>query len=197
MKKRSVVCLMVAFLLCCCLAATAQTVQKPMTNADVLAMAKSGISEDTIVLAIQKATTDFDTSPDAIIALKGKDVPEKVLAAMLSSRSETGGTPINRPSPPPNRGASKRGLNSGTPTGSSSESRALIARGFSGFSFGLPNAQAVVATTDGAFSVSPKKTVLLAPTLQIGVKTGKYVIPFFDLTFNDTGSASASAEGFT
>jgi hypothetical protein len=93
-KRSNARLLVVAFLLFNHLSATAQTTQRPITNADVVAMVKSGISEDTVVLAIQKATTDFDTSAEAMVALKGQGVPEKVLAAMLSSRSETGGTPI-------------------------------------------------------------------------------------------------------
>jgi hypothetical protein len=151
MRKRSIVCLMVAFLLFTCLAATAQTVQKPMTNADVVAMVKSGISEDTIVLAIQKATTDFDTSPEAMIALKGQGVPEKVLAAMLSSQSGTGGTPTRTQASSP--GAATQGQQQSPNPSAGNEQKAsgiVELTGYSGVSFNYP-----APAPQLSFSVNP------------------------------------------
>jgi hypothetical protein len=48
-------------------------------------MAKSGIGEQTIILTIQKATTKFDTSPEALIQLKAAGVSDAVLNAMLNT----------------------------------------------------------------------------------------------------------------
>jgi len=45
------------------LALIAQDARAPITNADVLSMTKSGLGEQTIILAIQQGPTAFDTSP--------------------------------------------------------------------------------------------------------------------------------------
>jgi|SRR5579872_1044734 len=63
----------------------AQEAQRPLTNADVSNMTKSGMSEQTIVLAIQTGQAKFDTTPDALIALKKEGVSDQVLNAMLAS----------------------------------------------------------------------------------------------------------------
>jgi len=62
--------------------------KKPLTNADVVSMVKAGLAESTIVLAIQRSATDFDTSAQALIALKTEGVPQKVLDAMLTAGTE-------------------------------------------------------------------------------------------------------------
>jgi len=67
--------------------------QHALTNADVLSMAKSGIGEQTIVLAIQQGPTRFDTSPQALIELKNAGLPDRVLSAMLVAPLQGGGTP--------------------------------------------------------------------------------------------------------
>jgi hypothetical protein len=82
--------------------ASAQTGQeKPLTNADVVNMVKAGISESTIVLAIQKGPTQFETGADALIRLKRVGVTDKLLAAMLGSaagaRSESPIVATKRP----------------------------------------------------------------------------------------------------
>lgn len=59
----------------------------PLTNKDVISMVKGGLAESTIVLAIQHNAAQFDTSPQALIALRNQGVPEKVLNAMLSAGS--------------------------------------------------------------------------------------------------------------
>jgi len=66
----------------------AQSNQNVMTNEDLVRMLKAGISDDTIVQAIQNAPTAFDTNVDALIALKSKGASEKILRAILSSRSK-------------------------------------------------------------------------------------------------------------
>lgn len=71
-------------------------------------MTKAGLTENTIILAIQQGPTQFDTSPTALIKLKNQGVSAKVLDAMIqpssaaSSPSQTsGGTPpqsnVNNP----------------------------------------------------------------------------------------------------
>ena len=59
---------------------------KPLTNDDVVQMVKGGFDESTTVAAIQAASdTNFDTSVQALLALKGSGVSEKVISAMLAA----------------------------------------------------------------------------------------------------------------
>jgi outer membrane lipoprotein-sorting protein len=71
--------------------ANAQEKPRTLTNTDVINMAKSGIGEQIIILTIQKATTRFDTSPDALIQLKNAGVSDPVLNAMLNASSAATG----------------------------------------------------------------------------------------------------------
>jgi hypothetical protein len=70
----------------------AQEPQRTLTNSDILNMTKSGLAEQTIVLIIQKSSTKFDTSPEAIIELKKAGASDAVLNAML-------GVPASNPTP--------------------------------------------------------------------------------------------------
>jgi len=77
-----------------------QGTRSVMTNSDVAQMAKAGISESTILLAIQKSSTDFDTSAKSLVELKKQGVSDKLLDAMLvraemsTSRPVTGEPPL-------------------------------------------------------------------------------------------------------
>lgn len=57
----------------------------PMTNADVVKMGKAGLPEETIIVAIGKSATHFDTSTTALITLKGQGLSSGVLNAMLQA----------------------------------------------------------------------------------------------------------------
>src|SRR5271165_191919 len=82
----------------------AQDARRPITNADVISMTKSGLGQQTIVLAIQQGPTSFDTSPQALIGLKKAGVADGVLNLMLS----TSNTPsIARATMPPSPDPSK------------------------------------------------------------------------------------------
>jgi len=76
----------------------AQQAPKPLTNADVVKMAKAGLAESTIIAAIQANPTDFDVSPDALIALKKAGVPADVMNAMAAASKAS---PRTQASPPP------------------------------------------------------------------------------------------------
>jgi hypothetical protein len=67
-------------------ALSAQT-QKPLTNADILNMTKQGFNASLIVTDIQSSTTNFDTSPQALIDLKNASVDSSVMEAMLAAQS--------------------------------------------------------------------------------------------------------------
>ena len=65
--------------------AMGQTAPTEITNADVISMTKAGIGEPTVIIAIQHGPVKFDTSPQALIALKGAGVSDPVLNAILTS----------------------------------------------------------------------------------------------------------------
>ena len=54
------------------------------TNADVIKMVKGGLEESVVVAAIQSRPGNFDTSPDALIALHQAGVTKAELDAMLA-----------------------------------------------------------------------------------------------------------------
>ena len=66
------------------LAAFAQTGKqpKPLTNADVLEMSRTGVPESTIILAIQNTPPNFDVSAEGILALHAAGITEPVLNQM-------------------------------------------------------------------------------------------------------------------
>jgi hypothetical protein len=85
--RRYPVLLVLIALLSSAVAAKGQDSLLPMTNHDVLKLVHSGMSAETIVMVITKAHTHFDTSTNALVALKTQGVPEKVIAAMLNANS--------------------------------------------------------------------------------------------------------------
>jgi len=72
--------------------AMGQAAPTEITNSDVISMTKAGIGEQTIVLAIQHGPAKFDTTPQALIALKGAGVSDQVLNAILASANSKGRT---------------------------------------------------------------------------------------------------------
>jgi len=55
-----------------------------LTNAKVIAMVKGGLPKAAIVKSIESKPGSFDTSTDALIALKKQGVPDDVITAMVS-----------------------------------------------------------------------------------------------------------------
>lgn len=66
-----------------------QAAPSEITNSDVISMTKAGIGEQTIVLVIQRGPVRFDTSPQALIALKQAGVSDQVLNTILSAKRDT------------------------------------------------------------------------------------------------------------
>ena len=62
-----------------------QQQHKAVTNADVVAMVEAGLPENTIILAIHKGPSDFDTSAQALIQLKNQGVSPGIMDAMLQA----------------------------------------------------------------------------------------------------------------
>jgi S1-C subfamily serine protease len=67
--------------------AQAQIHEKPLTNGDVIEMVSAGLSDDVIIAKIASAqATDFDTSLDGLKLLKGAQVSDALVKAMISPR---------------------------------------------------------------------------------------------------------------
>jgi hypothetical protein len=64
-------------------------------NADIVKLVKAGLSAETIETKIVSSETDFDTSTDALVALAGEGVPDRVIRAMIEHDS-----PALPPAPP-------------------------------------------------------------------------------------------------
>jgi hypothetical protein len=52
-------------------------------NADIVKLVKAGLSAETIEAKIASSDADFDTSTDALVALAGEGVPDRVIRAMI------------------------------------------------------------------------------------------------------------------
>lgn len=67
-------------------AASTQPATNPtvLRNADVIAMAKSGLSDDIIIGALQKAEWSFDLSPSGLASLKNNGVNDNVIRTMMT-----------------------------------------------------------------------------------------------------------------
>jgi hypothetical protein len=61
--------------------------KRPLTNMDVRKMVKSGMGEQTILLAIEQGPTKFDISPEALVQLKNAGASDALLNAMLLART--------------------------------------------------------------------------------------------------------------
>jgi hypothetical protein len=67
----------------------AQDAPKPLTNADVIQLAKSGLSESAIVATIRSNPANFDLSPDGLIKLHAGKVTENEMQAMMAAARGT------------------------------------------------------------------------------------------------------------
>jgi hypothetical protein len=72
-----------------------------LTNADIVRMMKAGIPESVIVRKIQVSQPDFGTSANDLIELKNQGASERILGAVLDSRSGAIQSP-SKPAPPVN-----------------------------------------------------------------------------------------------
>lgn len=73
--------------------ATAGQERKPVTNSDVVAMIKGGLSESTIIMAIKQGPREFDTSPTTLVELKNQGATAGVLEAMMQIQTTTESAP--------------------------------------------------------------------------------------------------------
>jgi hypothetical protein len=83
MMRYFIVFLFVALLLFGEASVFAQDKNQTMTNADVIKMLQSGMSEAAIIGAIKAATPNFEVTDDSILALRQQKVPEAIILAMI------------------------------------------------------------------------------------------------------------------
>jgi len=62
--------------------------KKPLTNADVVQMAKAGLDETMIIKVIEANDTAFDVSPQAVMDLKNAGVSQPIIEAMLAAEAK-------------------------------------------------------------------------------------------------------------
>jgi hypothetical protein len=95
MRARSdILCL--SILLFAAIAAHGQQTQKPLTNSEIVKLVQAEISDQTIVLVIEHSRTNFDISPDGLIALHKSRVSKLVIDAMLEGGSKTATSAANQ-----------------------------------------------------------------------------------------------------
>jgi hypothetical protein len=63
----------------------AQNQTKPLTDADIIKMTKSGLGESTILAVIQASPANFDISPNALITMKTAGVTANVINAVVAA----------------------------------------------------------------------------------------------------------------
>ena len=73
---------------------------EPFNNGDVLKLVQAGFDSVTIVVAIRASDPNFDTSAEALVALKEAGVSEEIIVAILSAAPSR-----SVPSPPNDEGA--------------------------------------------------------------------------------------------
>jgi len=62
--------------------------QRLLSNTDIVGMVKAGIGADVVIAEIKAAHCSFETSPEALIALKNAGVPDAVVLAMVQTPHE-------------------------------------------------------------------------------------------------------------
>lgn len=61
-----------------------------VTNRDVIALVKAGLSVDTIAEKIRRSPVSFDTSTDGLLALAENGVPDPLIRQMIQEQAERG-----------------------------------------------------------------------------------------------------------
>lgn len=93
-----------------CPGLSAQDSDKPLTNTDIIQMAKAGVRESVILSSIQMAPAKYDLSPAGISTLRRAGVSQKVLDAMAGAAGQPAASPqaTALPTPSPSQSASSR-----------------------------------------------------------------------------------------
>ncbi len=87
MKRPNILAFCILAAVVCLASALPAQAQEPMTNDEVISLAKAGLNPSLIVGKIRTSKTKFDLSTDSLIALKKAGVSDEVVAAMLEAKS--------------------------------------------------------------------------------------------------------------
>ncbi len=82
----------------------------PMTNRDVIQLAKAKLSDEVIVSKIKRSRTKFDMSTEGLVALKQAGVSDTVISAMMDAANNpapSSSAPSAAPAPQPSASAPK------------------------------------------------------------------------------------------
>jgi hypothetical protein len=74
--------------------------QETLTNDSIISMVKGGLSEAVVLARVRSGPANFDTSTNALLALKKAGVSDKIIEAMVSA-PKAGGATAAAPAPPP------------------------------------------------------------------------------------------------
>ena len=77
----------------CVVGAALALAQAALTNDSIVKMLKSGLGDDVVMSTIRLQSAQYATDPDALIALKGAGVSDKVIAAMVERMAAGGAAP--------------------------------------------------------------------------------------------------------
>ena len=72
---------------------THRAIARSLTNDDIVKMHDADLGETSIIAAIRGSIPQFDTSPDALIALKERGISDAVITALLESTKSPDLTP--------------------------------------------------------------------------------------------------------
>jgi len=98
-----------------CVISLARQPQKPLTNDDVIKMAKAGLSESVVVAKIQANPGNYDTSSSGLIALKKNGVTDNEIRAIFTAQQ--GGNGASSVTASPNADASSGNTQSSAASG--------------------------------------------------------------------------------
>jgi hypothetical protein len=88
----------------------AQLAHQPLTNDDVVTLAKAGFDELFILQLIRSSRTNFDTSVGGLVSLKQAGVSEELIRMMAMPQNVPLPAPAASATPPPKTPPKKHGL---------------------------------------------------------------------------------------
>jgi|HubBroStandDraft_3_1064219.scaffolds.fasta_scaffold10076_3 hypothetical protein len=102
--KGAVIVLAIVMLLGARAASTAPPAPKPLTNEDIVTMVQAGLPQDVVVEKIKTSKTAFDTSTEALVALKKAGIGADIIRIMVNPAAEPkpagGGSPFTNANAP-------------------------------------------------------------------------------------------------
>jgi hypothetical protein len=147
------------------LAAGAQESTKPLSNADVVKMVKSGLPESVIVSAIQSSPAKYDVSPDGLIALHKAGVTQGEMDAIMGATNK--GTATPKPGP----GSTAESAATAAPVSKSRMPKVFVVEGTLSKEIPLEKTQLAETKTKPSSMKNLAADSAVTQAMQIGVNT--------------------------